>query len=75
MIDGSYGDRNCGTASALSAFDKRKWASDAPVGTATTSIGSEIIIVGDLRTGYAIVDRIGMTMEIVQRAFRYLALT
>ena len=61
------GDRNCGTASALSAFDKRKWASDAPAGTATTSTGSEIIIVGDLRTGYAIVDRIGMTMEIVKR--------
>jgi hypothetical protein len=59
------GDRNCETASALSAFDKRKWASDAPAGTATTSTGSEIMIVGDLRTGYAIVDRISTTMEII----------
>jgi HK97 family phage major capsid protein len=42
------------------------WASDAPAGTATTSTGSEIMIVGDFRTGYTIVDRIAMTMEIVQ---------
>jgi CubicO group peptidase (beta-lactamase class C family) len=60
------GDRNCETASALSAFDKRNWASDAPAGTATTSTGSEIMIVGDFGTGYTIVDRIAMTMEIVQ---------
>jgi hypothetical protein len=63
------GDRNCETASALSALDKRKWASDAPAGTATTSTGSEIMIVGDFRTGYAIVDRISMTMEIIQHLY------
>jgi HK97 family phage major capsid protein len=57
------------TASALSAFDKRKWASDAPAGTATTSTGSEIMIVGDFRTGCTIVDRISMTMEIIQHLF------
>jgi hypothetical protein len=29
----------------------------------------EIMIVGDCRTGYTIVDRIGMTMEIIQHLF------
>ena len=52
--------------SAASAFDKRQWASNAPAATATTSTGSEIMIVGDFRTGYTVVDRIGMTMEIIQ---------
>jgi predicted phage gp36 major capsid-like protein len=60
------GDRNCETASAASAFDKRNWASDAPAGTAATSTGSEILIVGDFRTGYTIVDRINMKMEIIR---------
>jgi hypothetical protein len=41
----------------------------APAGTATTSTGSEIMIVGDLRTGYAIVDRISTTMEIIQHLY------
>jgi hypothetical protein len=38
-------------------------------GTATTSTGSEIMIVGDFRTCYTIVGRIAMMMEIVQRLF------
>ena len=69
MIDGSMVIGIAKTASALSAFDKRKCASDAPAGTATTSAGSEIMIVGEFRTGYAIVDRISMTMEIIQHLY------
>ena len=69
MIDGSMVIGIAKPPSAASAFDKRQWASDAPAGTATTSTGSEIMIVGDFRTGYTIVDRIGMTMEIIQHLF------